>query len=255
MAMLSGMMFALVVFSASSFELVSQTFNGTLNSSTTIPGLPSPPTPSLATSYFALDVDRCSMRQDTHITVESPISPGASVKIETVSSKIFDAATKRMTFFQITTTQMPDTPAANTTSCAFTEFPGLVAQADIKKCVADVVALAKPVSSEGGLLRFEFAVLVANATSTMDVYMDATFVVKKLVSDMDITSPREIHTHAEMVDMGSKAGAPGSGSFRIPAEWGTCTKTDTPVMPPAQSPVLERLYKCMGMQATAAIIV
>lgn len=238
---------ALAVAMASSFELVSQTFNGTISTHTSIPGVPSPPKPSLATAYIGLDMEEISFRQDSHIVINMQ---QYNITAETKTSKVFDATTKRLTSYVASTTTGP--APSTTSACLFYEFPDLPAPADVRKCITKAVSLAKPTGSESGLQKFEFRMPVVdtkgtNSTLSEHIYTDASFIVKKIVSDVDITSPIKATTHTEMVDMSSKAGAPDSSFFKVPSEWGTCKKTAMPDMPELEIATLKALLKCLGM--------
>lgn len=237
---------ALAIPMASSFELVSQTFNGTIRTHTSIPGVPSPPEPSLATAYIGLDMEAISFRQDSHIIINME---QYNITTETKTSKVFDATTKRFTTYS--SMRMTGPSPSTTNACLFYEFPDLAAPADVRKCIAEAASLAKPTGSESGLQKFEFRMPVeamgTHSTVSEQIYTDASFIVKKIVAEVDMAGAVNGTTHTEMVDMNSKAGSPDSSFFKIPAEWGTCKKTDMPAMPVPESATLQGLLKCLGM--------
>eukprot|EP00930_Biecheleria_cincta_P096846 TRINITY_DN88627_c0_g1_i1.p1 TRINITY_DN88627_c0_g1~~TRINITY_DN88627_c0_g1_i1.p1 ORF type:complete len:281 (-),score=43.62 TRINITY_DN88627_c0_g1_i1:96-821(-) len=231
---------------ASSFELVSQVFNGTISTHTSIPGVPSPPEPSLATAYIGLDMEKMSFREDSHIIVNMQ---QYNITAETQTSKVFDAATKRFTTYAATTTTGPAPSTQH--SCLFYEFPDLAAPADVRKCIEEAASVVKPTGSESGFQTFEFRMPFdmqgTHSTVSEVIYTDASFIVKKIVADVNITSPVNSTSHTEMVDMSSKAGAPDSSLFKIPQEWGTCKETTMPAMPTPESATLQALLRCLGM--------
>lgn len=245
MVMLHKLVFALAVFSAASFDLVSQTFNGSMSFNVTMPGLPSVPAPSLATVFLGLDMEKVSFRMDTHIVITMS---KFNITTDRKTSEIFDAATKRVTKFAASTTTGP--APATTSQCSFVEVPQLPAPADVRKCVTDMLAPVKPVDVQSsGRQMFEFNLSLAtiediNFTLDARVYADKSCIVKEMLLGQ---SSNGITTHADVVAMDSKKGAPDSSVFLIPPEWGACQKADTPSMQVPSSSQLHEVFQCLGM--------
>lgn len=248
------------------FEFVSQTFDGNVTTKSSIPGLPSPPAPTLGTAYLGVDMERVAMRSDQHIVMDQKPVPTIHVTSDVMQSKIFDVKTKRITTYQKQTTATtidpnPPTPPTTKTICEYFEFPGLKDAAEVKTCLAAVASMAKPVSSEDGLQKFEFefntpspagpGAPAANATTKEVIYTDASFVIKKMVADSDVqVKPgQDVVSHTELTALKSKAGAPDSSMFEIPAEWGTCAKSTMPFDPSQVTGPLKVLIQCMGVGA------
>jgi len=254
MALMRATLLAVLLVSASSFEIVSQTFKGKLiMKSSTLPTSPD------ATVSIGLDMELVRVRQDQHIVMDMP---QFNITSTTKSSSICDAKSKRCTIYLATEIKGPNSIPKTPPTCKYIEFPTLPAPATVAKCLQDLAALAKSVSSEGGLKKYEMHMPVefgpvpqGNASDVEVVYADEANIVKKIVADISITGEHPIKMHEEVVDMNSKAGAPASKVFDVPAEWGTCEKEATPAMPASSSPVLKSFLHCMGMGASQPTVV
>jgi len=251
--MVRAAVFALGLLSASSFEIVSQTFNGNLTMKMSTPGVP---TPQISTIEIGLDMQAVKLRQNEYIVTEMH-TPQFNMTSTAKISMIFDASMKRATMYTNietkSTTPIPKTPP----TCKYFEFPNMPAPATVEKCLQDVAALAKPVvSAEYGLLKFEMHMPVPQSQGTADeaVYTDKAFVVKKIIADVSVTGAHPMTIHEEIIDINSKAGAPDSSVFVVPMEWGTCEKTPVPPMPTSKNPVLKSFLHCMGMGASQASV-
>lgn len=260
MAMLrTAGLFATSMTVASSFEFVSQTFDGSVTVKSDIPGVPSPPAPTLGTAYMAMDMERVNFRTDSHIVMDIHAAPGIDVHTDAKVSKIFDLSTKRYTAFSTTSTNTSSkyVPPSTHTVCEYFEFPGLKEAAAVQKCLADVASLAKPLEPEGGLQKFELSMPVPagqGITGAMNevVYTDSSFVVKKLIVDTDVdVNTTHIKTHSELLDMNSKAGAPDTSVFAIPAEWGTCGPSAIPFDPSKLTGPIKAFLHCVGTLAAS----
>jgi len=94
LTMLRAMLASLAILSVASFELVSQSFEGTMTMTTSTPGVlfPKP-----ATIKMGLDMDgTLKFGTSTHIVMDMP---QYNTTTETKSSAIFDATTKRYTMY------------------------------------------------------------------------------------------------------------------------------------------------------------
>lgn len=246
------MVASLAILSATSFEIVSQTFHGNMTMKYSTPGIP---TPTLATVNMGVDMDGgVKFGMNTHIVIDMP---QYKITTETRTSAIFDATTKRYTIYTDSTMKgpspMPPTPA----TCKYFEMSTLPAPADFKKCINDILASAQPISSEDSLQKFELKIPVpsANASASEDIYVDKDSVMKKVVVDVEITGAHAMTTHMEMIDMSAKAGAPDASFFMVPKEWGTCTEEPLPPMPAQSSPMLKAFLHCMGQGSSQPFIV
>lgn len=244
---------ALGLVSASSFKIVSQTFNGNLTMTYSTPGVP---VPTIATVELGLDIEAVKLRQNEYIEVEMH-TPAFNMTSTTKVSMIFDAATKRATMYTNTeiksSTPVPSKPA----TCEYFEFPNMLAAGAVAKCLQGVAASAKPVDSEDDLLKFAMHMPVPKAQGAADevICTDKAFVMKKLIADVTVTGANPMTIHEEMIDMNSKAGAPDSSVFLVPAEWGTCVSTPMPPLPTTNNPVMKAFMHCMGMASQAPVMV
>eukprot|EP00747_Dinoflagellata_sp_TGD_P168250 gnl/TRDRNA2_/TRDRNA2_194190_c0_seq1.p1 gnl/TRDRNA2_/TRDRNA2_194190_c0~~gnl/TRDRNA2_/TRDRNA2_194190_c0_seq1.p1 ORF type:complete len:279 (-),score=54.09 gnl/TRDRNA2_/TRDRNA2_194190_c0_seq1:435-1193(-) len=243
--MLPAVVLLSLCLSASSFKLISQTFNGTLTMKYSKPGMPSP---NVSTINFGLDMEAVRFRQNEYSVADMPQYKMKSI---TKGSSIFDAAARRYTVLM----DMTMTGAVNQTTktCQYYEFPKLAEPAVVGKCVQDLAALFSPVSSEDGLEKFVIHMPMpgGNATADEAIYTDKSFVMKKCIADVNITSgPAKMTSHTEMIDMNSKAGAPDSSFFTIPSDWGTCVKAKGPIipMPETKNAALKAFFHCMKLE-------
>lgn len=245
--MVRAAVFAVGLASASSLEIVSQTFNGNLNMTYSTPGVPAP---TIATVELGLDMEAVRVRQNEHIVVEMH-TPTFNMTSATKVSMIFDAGTKRATMYTNTQTKSSTPIPSKPATCEYFEFPNMPAPVAVAKCLQDIAALAKPVDSEDDLLKFALHMPMPSAQGTADeaVYTDKAFVMKKLVADITVTGAHPMTIHEEMIDMNSKAGAPDSSVFVVPAEWGTCTAKPIPPIPTSagNNPIVKSFLHCMGM--------
>merc|ERR1712150_425194 len=86
--------------------------------------------------------------------------------------------------------------------CQYFELTKLAEPAVVGKCVQHLAAHSHPVSSEGGLEKFVVKMPLFHTNSEEDIYMDKSFIMKKLIVDVSAASPNgEISTHMEMIDM------------------------------------------------------
>lgn len=232
------------------FELVSQTFNGTITMSSATPGVPSP---KIATMEFGLDMEAVRFHQKTHIVMEVPL---ANITSDVVSHSIFDAATKRYTMFHNATTKAPVPTPPTPATCVYYELTKLPAPATVAKCVRDAAAMLKSTGSDHGLDMFEVHVPpVMNVSVDEHLYSDGSHVLKKIVTTTTVTGPHATSQKMEIVDMNAKAGAPEQDFFKVPAEWGTCVKAETPAVPAAaDNPVALAFLVCMGMHDGQAVL-
>jgi len=252
--MVHAAVLALGVVSASSFKIVSQTFNGNLTMTYSTPGVP---TPTIASVEFGLDMEAAKLRQNEHIEIEIS-TPAFNMTSTTKVSMIFDASTKRVTMYtnmeiKSSTTPLPSKPA----TCEYFEFPNMPAPATVAKCLQDLAALAKPVDSEDDLLKFVMHMPVPKAQGIVDevICTDKAFVMKKLIADVTVTGAHPMTIHEEIIAMNSKAGAPDSSVFVVPAEWGTCVSTPSPPMPTYNNTVMKSFLHCMGMASQTSVMV
>lgn len=249
------MVASLAILSAMSFELVSQTFDGNMTLKYSIPGVPAP---TRATVKMGVDMDGVvKFGMNEHIVIDMLNLTHLNMTTEVTSSAIFDAATKRYTMYSHTTTKgsLPAPPTPPT--CNYFEISTLPAPADFAKCINGVLASAQPIGSEDGLQKFELKIPVpsANASASEDVYVDKDFVMKKIVTDVEITGAHAMTMHMEMVDMNAKAGAPDASFFVVPKEWGTCTEKPLPSMPAQNNPMLKAFLHCMGQASSQPFVV
>jgi len=244
---------ALGLVSASSFKIVSQTFNGNLTMTYSTPGVP---TPTMATVELGLDMEAAKLRMNEHIEIEMH-TPYINMTSTTKVSMIFDASTKRVTRYTNMEFKSSTPIPAKPPTCEYFEFPSMPAPAAVAKCLQDLAALAKPVDSEDDLLKFTMHMPVPKAQGTADevICTDKAFVMKKLTADVTVTGAHPMTIHEEMIDMNSKAGAPDSSVFVVPAVWGTCVSTPTPPMPTTNNPATKAFLHCMGMASQASVMV
>jgi len=251
--MVHAAVLAFGVVSASSFKIVSQTFNGNLTMTYSTPGVPAP---TVATVELGVDMEAAKLRMNEHIEVKIS-NPAINMTSTTKVRMIFDASTKRVTSYTNmeikSSTPIPAQPA----TCLYFEFPNMPAPATVTNCLQDLAALAKPVESEDGLLKFAMHMPVPKANGTVDevICTDKAFVMKKLIADVTVTGAHPMTVHEEMIDMNSKAGAPDSSVFVVPAEWGTCVSTPIPPIPTSNNPVMKSFLHCMGMASQASVMV
>jgi len=249
--MLRATLFALAFICASAFEFVSQSFKGNFKFNYSDPSVPVPTTSTLE---FGVDMESVKFRTNQHLVLAQP---HMNITTSTKASMIVDVKAKRATFYHDleinASIPIPTPPAA----CKYFEFPDLPAPAVVSKCLQDVAALAKPMSSEDGLQKFQIQIPLPQLPDPAEevVYTDESFIMKKLVADENVPGPHPMTVHVEMTDMDSKAGAPDSSVFVVPAEWGTCTKDTMPPIPTINNPVMKAFLHCMGMVASQASVV
>jgi len=236
------------------FKLVSQTFKGTVTTNMSIPGAPSSDT----TVEILVDMEAVRYRTNTQAVVKVS-TPDLNMTSTVHAAMIFDASTKRATFYtdtQVTgnSTPIPPRPA----TCDYFEFPNMVAVDAVKKCVQDFPLSGPPEDTKDGLKKFHMNLPVPKSEGAADevVYTDKDFVMKKMIMDISTIVPGHppMGIHEEMIDMDSKAGAPDSREFEVPLEWGTCTKAALPPIPTSNNPVLASFMKCVGMGASQASV-
>jgi len=250
MRMVRATVLALGLASASSFEIVSQTFKGNLTMKYSSPSVPSP---TIATVELGVDMKSVRAYMNEYIVIEMP---QFNITSTTKQNMIFDASTKRATMYTDSHTESPQPIPKTPATCKFFEFANLPAPAAVAKCMQDVAALAQPEASEDGLQKFKMHMPVPAALGDVDeaVYTDKDFVMKKLVADVSLAgSPMTIHE--EMTDMNSKAGVPDASMFAVPTEWGTCEQQALPPMPATNNPVMKSFLHCMGLAASQATVV
>jgi hypothetical protein len=246
--MLRAMLASLAILSVASFELVSQSFEGTMTMTTSTPGVlfPKP-----ATIKMGLDMDgTLKFGTSTHIVMDMP---QYNTTTETKSSAIFDATTKRYTMYsEIITKSSSALPNPNPpATCKYIEIATLPAPVDFAKCINDITAPFQPIGSEDGLQKYELKMSIPEANSTVseDIYADKDFVIKKFSSDTEINFLNDptMRTHTEVIDMNAKAGAPDASFFMVPKEWGECTEETMPPLPMSISrPMLKAFLHCIG---------
>jgi len=244
---------ALGLVSASSFEIVSQTFNGNLTMTYSIPGVPAP---TIATVELGLDMEEARLRQNELIVVETR-TPSLNMTITKKVSMIFDASTQRGTMYTETdiksSTPIPSTPA----TCQYYEFPNMPNPKAVAKCMQDVAALAKPVAPDDDaaakcshdLFAFAMHMPFPKAKGAADevICTSKAFVMKKLIADISVFGAHPMTIHSELIDMDSIAGAPKKGTFVVPTEWGTCVPTPIPPIPTTNNPVMKSFLHCVGI--------
>jgi len=246
MMMVRATVVAVGLVSASSFEIVSQTFKGNLTMKYSTPV----PSPTIAMVELGLDMEAVRGYMNEYIVIEMP---KYNITSTTKQIMIFDAATKRATMYTDTHVESPQPMPKTPATCKYFEFANLPDAASVGKCMQDVAALAKPEAPEDGLQKFSMHMPVPAAQGDVDefVYTDKDFVMKKLVADITVTGAHPMTIHEEMTDMNSKAGAPDSSVFVVPASWGTCEKQALPPMPQTSNPVVKSFLHCMGMASKA----
>jgi hypothetical protein len=246
--MLRAMLASLAILSVASFELVSQSFEGTMTMTTSTPGVPSP---KLAFIKMGLDVDgTLKFGTSMHIVMDMP---QYNTPIEINASAIFDATTKRYTmyseswFYDATTSSSPLPNPNPTATCKFIEIATLPAPEDFAKCINDITAPFQPIASEDGLQKYELKMSIPEANSTVseDIYTDKDFVIKKFsFEEINLPNNPTMRTHTEVIDMNAKAGAPDASFFMVPKEWGECTEES--MSPLQMSMMLKGFMHCIG---------
>merc|ERR1712046_57150 len=91
----------------------------------------------------------------------------------------------------------------------------------------------------------------SSASVVEDLYSDKNHVLKKVTTSMTMTA---MTVRTEMVDMDAKAGAPDESFFKVPSEWGTCVKAETPPAPATDNPIALAFLKCLGMHDGQAVL-
>jgi len=237
-----------------SFKLVSQSFKSALTSNMSIPGGGRPDT----TNEILVYMEAVRFRQNT-LTVQKVDTPDLKFTSTTHTVMMFDASTKRCTSYAGTQITHNSTPIPlKPSTCTYFEFANMVAVDAVKKCMQDFPLSGPPEDTEDGLLKFHINVPVpkAGSTQTEVIYTDKDLVMKRIIVDESIIVPGHppMAIHQEMKDMDSKAGAPDSSVFVVPAEWGKCTKAALPKSPTSNSAALKTFMKCVGVGASQAAV-